>query len=85
LSRFQHRLKTFGGWLPVRLADGGIEWTSPRGNRYRVDHTGTHYLGTTRDRSTRDRSTRDRSAGDRGSRYTGRHGVDGIGGTGDAA
>jgi hypothetical protein len=54
LSRFQHRLKTFGGWLPVRLADGGIEWTSPRGNRYRVDHTGTHYLGTTRNIGTSD-------------------------------
>jgi len=47
LSRFQHRLKTFGGWMPVRLSTGGIEWTSPRGNRYRVDHTGTHYLGNT--------------------------------------
>jgi len=44
LSRFQHRLKTHGGWTPVRLPDGGIEWTSPRGNRYRVDHAGTHRI-----------------------------------------
>jgi len=48
----------------VRLATGGIEWTSPRGNRYRVDHTGTHYLGNTH--ATRDLGTR------------GADGVDGV-------
>ena len=42
--RLHHRLKTLGGWRCRRLSDGAVEWTSPHGRRYRVDHTGTHPL-----------------------------------------
>ncbi|WP_158290996.1 HNH endonuclease signature motif containing protein [Kribbella antiqua] len=42
LGRLHHRAKTFGGWQSRRLPTGGIEWTSPHGFRFHVDHTGTH-------------------------------------------
>ena len=45
LSRLQHRVKTHGGWNYRVLGNGAFEWTSRQGNRYRVDHTGTTYLG----------------------------------------
>ncbi|HYU85906.1 MAG TPA: DUF222 domain-containing protein [Kribbellaceae bacterium] len=42
--RLHHRVKTLGRWRCRRLDDGAVEWTSPHGLRYRVDHTGTHRL-----------------------------------------
>jgi hypothetical protein len=39
--RLHHRIKTFGGWRCIRLPDTTLEWTSPAGHRYRVDHVGT--------------------------------------------
>lgn len=45
LCRLHHRLKTHGRWSCRRLPDGTIEWTSPSGDRYPVDHTGTHQVG----------------------------------------
>ncbi|MGZ0151166.1 DUF222 domain-containing protein [Kribbella sp. WER1] len=41
-GRLHHRAKTFGGWRNRRLPSGGIEWTSPHGFTFLVDHTGTH-------------------------------------------
>ncbi|MFF0269683.1 DUF222 domain-containing protein [Kribbella sp. NPDC004536] len=41
-GRLHHRAKTFGGWRNRRLPNGTIEWTSPHGFRFHVDHTGTH-------------------------------------------
>jgi hypothetical protein len=43
-SRLHHRAKTFGGWSNRRLPNGAIEWISPHGFRFHVDHTGTHPL-----------------------------------------
>jgi hypothetical protein len=43
-GRLHHRAKTFGGWTNRRLPTGAIEWTSPHGFRFQVDHTGTHPL-----------------------------------------
>jgi len=43
-SRLHHRAKTFGGWRNRRLPTGAIEWTSPHGFRFLVDHNGTHQL-----------------------------------------
>ncbi|HZX02997.1 DUF222 domain-containing protein, partial [Kribbella sp.] len=43
-SRLHHRAKTFGGWRNRRLPTGAIEWTSPHGFRFHVDHTGTRQL-----------------------------------------
>lgn len=45
LSRFPHRVKTFGRWRLRQRAPGVFEWHSPHGYRYRVDHHGTHPLG----------------------------------------
>ncbi|TCO47148.1 uncharacterized protein DUF222 [Kribbella antiqua] len=42
LGRLHHRAKTFGGWQSRRLPTGGVEWISPHGFRFHVDHTGTH-------------------------------------------
>jgi hypothetical protein len=50
-SRLHHRAKTFGGWTNRRLPTGGIEWISPHGFRFVVDHTGTHPLSSTPTRS----------------------------------
>jgi hypothetical protein len=41
-SRLHHRAKTFGGWRNRRLPTGAIDWTSPHGYHFIVDHTGTH-------------------------------------------
>jgi hypothetical protein len=41
-GRLHHRAKTFGGWRCERLPSGAIEWCSPNGFRFLVDHTGTH-------------------------------------------
>ncbi|TDO52477.1 hypothetical protein EV643_102316 [Kribbella sp. VKM Ac-2527] len=41
-GRLHHRAKTFGGWKCRRLPTGAIEWTSPHGFQFHVDHTGTH-------------------------------------------
>ena len=46
LARFSHRVKTHGGWTVRRLDDGALEWISPHRYTFRVDHTGTHPLGT---------------------------------------
>ena len=40
LCRQHHRLKTFGGWRDVQLADGTVVWTSPAGRRYRTSPAG---------------------------------------------
>lgn len=40
LCRLHHRLKTFGGWRDVQQPDGGVEWTSPTGQRYRTAPAG---------------------------------------------
>lgn len=42
LCRLHHRLKTHGRWRCRRLPDGTIEWMSPSGRVYFVDHAGTH-------------------------------------------
>jgi hypothetical protein len=42
LTRLHHRAKTFGGWRNRRLPTGAIEWISPHGFRFVVNHTGTH-------------------------------------------
>jgi uncharacterized membrane protein YgcG len=43
-ARFHHRLKTHGDWQVQRLDDGALEWTTPNGYKFRVDHTGTHRI-----------------------------------------
>jgi hypothetical protein len=40
LCRQHHRLKTFGGWRDIQLADGTVVWTSPSGRRYRTSPAG---------------------------------------------
>jgi hypothetical protein len=40
LCRLHHRLKTFGGWRDVQLADGTVVWTSPSGRTYRTSPAG---------------------------------------------
>jgi hypothetical protein len=45
LARFSHRLKTHGRWRLRQAAPGVLEWRSPHGYWWRVDHTGTHPLG----------------------------------------
>ncbi len=42
--RLHHRVKTHGRWTCHLTPCGAVEWTSPHGRRYRVDHTGTHPL-----------------------------------------
>ena len=48
LSRFAHRVKTHGRWRLRQPDPGVLEWTSPHGYTWRVDHTGTRYLGSAR-------------------------------------
>jgi len=45
LSRFAHRVKTFGRWRLRQHGLGVWEWRSPHGRRYLIDRTGTHDLG----------------------------------------
>jgi Domain of unknown function (DUF222) len=40
LCRLHHRLKTFGGWRDVQLADATVVWTSPAGRTYRTSAAG---------------------------------------------
>ncbi|MFG1912024.1 hypothetical protein [Kribbella sp. NPDC048928] len=47
LTRLHHRAKTFGAWRNRRLPNGAIEWTSPHGFTFIVNHTGTHPTPTT--------------------------------------
>jgi hypothetical protein len=44
LCRGHHRLKTHSAWTYEVLAPGAFVWTSPHGNRYLRDHTGTRSL-----------------------------------------
>ncbi|TWD82007.1 hypothetical protein FB561_3131 [Kribbella amoyensis] len=41
LRRYSHRVKTHGRWKVSRVTDGALEWTSPHGFTFHVDHTGT--------------------------------------------
>jgi hypothetical protein len=45
LTRFHHRIKTFGHWKVIQIASGSWLWHSPHGYTYLVDHTGTTPLG----------------------------------------
>lgn len=45
LSRFPHRVKTYGRWRLRQPAPGVLQWRSPHGYWFRVDHRGTHPLG----------------------------------------
>ncbi|WP_410790826.1 DUF222 domain-containing protein [Kribbella sp. C-35] len=47
LGRLHHRAKTFGGWRSRRLPSGAVDWISPHGFRFVVDHLGTHPIPTT--------------------------------------
>ncbi len=42
LTRFHHRLKTFGRWQLTQLDRGAYLWRSPHGYSYLVDANGTH-------------------------------------------
>jgi hypothetical protein len=42
MTRFHHRIKTFGGWRLTQLAPGTYLWQSPNGYCWLVDRTGTH-------------------------------------------
>lgn len=44
LGRQHHRAKTHGRWQVRRCPDDALEWTTPNGLRFRVDHTGTHRI-----------------------------------------
>ncbi|MEU0093082.1 hypothetical protein [Kribbella sp. NPDC006257] len=41
LRRFSHRLKTHGHWKVRRISKHTLEWTSPHGYIFHVDHNGT--------------------------------------------
>ena len=41
LCRYHHRVKTHSAWTYHRRGPTTLEWTSPLGNRYTVDHNGT--------------------------------------------
>lgn len=60
LARFSHRLKTHGRWRVRQAAPGVLEWRSPHGYWWRVDHAGTHRLG----RETEPGRSPDRHEGD---------------------
>jgi hypothetical protein len=42
--RFSHRLKTHGDWNVRRINPYTLEWTSPHGYTFQVDHNGTHHI-----------------------------------------
>ena len=45
LRRISHRVKTHApGWTVERIDDHTIEWTTPHGYKFHVDHTGTHQV-----------------------------------------
>ena len=43
-TRFHHRVKTHGRWRLERTPEGALQWTTPNGFRFRVDHSGTHRI-----------------------------------------
>ncbi|NEA30929.1 HNH endonuclease signature motif containing protein [Streptomyces sp. SID13031] len=43
-TRFHHRVKTHGRWKVQRSGEGALQWTTPNGFTFRVDHLGTHRL-----------------------------------------
>ena len=45
LCRFHHRVKTHSEWSYRRRGPTSVEWTSPHGRVYLVDHTGTREPG----------------------------------------
>ena len=45
MTKFHHRIKTFGRWQVKQPFDGIYLWRSPKGHHYLVDHTGTTPLG----------------------------------------
>jgi hypothetical protein len=46
LSRRAHRIRTHGAWQLNQPRPGVWDWRSPHGYWWRVDHTGTHFHGT---------------------------------------
>ncbi|OBB64655.1 HNH endonuclease signature motif containing protein [Mycobacterium sp. 852014-50255_SCH5639931] len=48
LCRQHHRLKTFGGWRDMQLADGTVVWQSPTGRTYRTSPAGADLFPQTR-------------------------------------
>jgi hypothetical protein len=46
LRRYTHRLKTHGNWNVRRINPHTLEWTSPHGYQWHVDHNGTHPVPT---------------------------------------
>jgi hypothetical protein len=44
LRRFSHRLKTHGDWEVRRVNAYTLEWTSPHGYTFHVDHNGTRRI-----------------------------------------
>jgi hypothetical protein len=44
MTRFHHRIKTFGRWRVEQPTSGVLIWTTPHDRRYQVDHTGTHRI-----------------------------------------
>ncbi len=54
LSRKAHRAKTHGGWRLQQPRAGLFHWTSPSGQRYRVDGSGTIRFGRNPDQITFD-------------------------------
>ncbi len=46
--RYSHRLKTHGNWTVHRINTHTLEWTSPHGYQFHVDHNGTHPIHTRR-------------------------------------
>jgi len=42
LRRYSHRLKTHGDWNVRRINHHTLEWTSPHGYQFHLDHNGTH-------------------------------------------
>ncbi|HET7387738.1 MAG TPA: hypothetical protein VFJ19_13860, partial [Nocardioidaceae bacterium] len=46
LCRKHHRHKTFGRWSYLMLEPGTYLWTSPHGQHYLRDHTGTRIADT---------------------------------------
>ncbi len=44
LTRFHHRLKTFGGWRITQLAPASYLWRSPHGYAWLNDPNGTHWI-----------------------------------------
>ncbi|TWD81345.1 hypothetical protein FB561_2457 [Kribbella amoyensis] len=52
LRRYSHRVKTHGHWNVNRTTDDTLEWTSPHGFTFHVDHTGTRRTDSHQQRTT---------------------------------